>query len=303
MSHILIRKLTSSRNKFAGKDWYYEFGAELNSLDENLVIKYIRKKQAQFAKLTKSWDDNLNTEWVCRIFFAAKMILTASLMLENLEYSKEKNLKICVPYLQYYSLLYSLRSLLFVLPEQKWNNSEFIRQTHKKTINVTCQEVSKIDPNWSNDVNERPPVIKQLLRLKAFRELLSYRAPSDGGRLEDYDKDILPLCRMPVEIAQMVSEILEESLRKNVPGSYKPTLIAEELTNVFETTIEDESFFDEEDYYRISYLIRKYPFPTNILHMISEGHVEDFFGSWCPNNDEDGVFNPDENWNILFNFP
>jgi hypothetical protein len=41
--------------------------------------------------------------------------------------------------------------------------------------------------------------------------------------------------------------------------------------------------------------------------MMSEGHVEDFFGSWCNNENKrdqkDGDFNPDENWGIIFDVP
>lgn len=62
---------------------------------------------------------------------------------------------------------------------------------------------------------------------------------------------------------------------------------------------------DKEDWYRLDYLRRKCPRPTNIYQMISEGHVEDFFGSWLPDKDATGddLFNPDENWRILFALP
>ena len=49
--------------------------------------------------------------------------------------------------------------------------------------------------------------------------------------------------------------------------------------------------------------VRKHPMPTNILHMMSEGHVEDFFGSWLDQEDSEDGFNPDENWRILFDVP
>ncbi len=46
---------------------------------------------------------------------------------------------------------------------------------------------------------------------------------------------------------------------------------------------------------------RKYPLPTNIQHIMSEGHVEDFFGSWCAEEEtDDDIFDPDENWYIIF---
>jgi hypothetical protein len=43
------------------------------------------------------------------------------------------------------------------------------------------------------------------------------------------------------------------------------------------------------------------------MHILSEGHVEDFLGSWLPKNDEDidnmDVFNPDNNWRVIFDVP
>jgi hypothetical protein len=34
---------------------------------------------------------------------------------------------------------------------------------------------------------------------------------------------------------------------------------------------------------------------------MSEGHVEDFFGSWCAEEDTDAdIFDPDDNWYIIF---
>ena len=40
---------------------------------------------------------------------------------------------------------------------------------------------------------------------------------------------------------------------------------------------------------------------------MTEGMVEDFFGSWCSDDDEDenyeDVYNPDQNWRIIFPVP
>ena len=38
---------------------------------------------------------------------------------------------------------------------------------------------------------------------------------------------------------------------------------------------------------------------------MTEGMIEDFFGAWYPKDDSnlDEVYNPDENWNILFSVP
>jgi len=303
MSHIHVRKSVEGHYPFAGKDWWYDYGPEIRALEEASVKKFVTKKWTTFSKLSKSWNDELNTEWVCRVFWAAKMIMAASLMLESLEYARDKNLKVSVPYLQYYSLLYSLKALVVVLPGQRWNNGSLIEQTHTKTINVACTEVAKLDKRWNNQNAGSDSIKEQILKLKAFRELISYRAPSSGGSFEKYDIDLLHLCKVPVELAQMVSEILEEAIHKNLPHGCKPQLIETDLETVFRSEIGNHQFFDEEDYYRIGYLLRKHPLPTNVLHIMSEGHVEDFFGSWCDADEREEVFDPDKNWRILFDVP
>lgn len=303
MSHIHVRKRVDNKYPFAGREWWYAFSPCFNSFDKIKVNTFISNRQKTFATLAELWNDDLNSEWTVRVFFSAKMILAASLMLASLEYCRKKNLKVCVPYLQYYSLLYSLKSLVLVLPEQKWNKGDLIKQSHKKTIDVACHEISKIAPEWIKSTNKQIPVKTQILRIKAFREMISYRAPSNGKRHGDYDFDAVSLCQVPVEFAQMISEIFEDSLHKYLPKDYKPRLKRELLLPVCKTEIEGFDFFDDEDAYRIDYLFRKYPMPTNILHILSEGHVEDFFGSWCEDAPEDGSFNPDSNWRILFDVP
>ena len=99
-----------------GRDWWYEFGDEMRAFEEKRVTKYIARQQEAYTKLAKNWTDEYNTEWTCRVFFAAKMVLAASVMLASLRLAKEKNVRICVPCLLYYSLLYSLKSLVLLMP-------------------------------------------------------------------------------------------------------------------------------------------------------------------------------------------
>lgn len=303
MSQIHVRQIVGTRYSFVGQEWWYEFGSEIKALDEHRIRKFIAAKQEKFATLTKDWNDTLNTEWVCRIFFSAKMILAASLMLQSLEYARKKNLKVSIPYLQYYSLLYSLKALVVVLPEQAWKNASLMTQSHTRTINVACDEIAKLDSRWTHSTDEMQSVKNQIQRLKAFREFVSYRAPSSGGAFEEYGIDVCPLCKTPVELAQMVSEILENSVIKNLPCDYEPRLVDADIEGIFLTRIGQNDFYDGEDHYRIDYLSRKYPMPANILHIMSEGHVEDFFGSWCDEDGRDDVFDPDNDWGIIFDVP
>jgi hypothetical protein len=104
------------------------------------------------------------------------------------------------------------------------------------------------------------------------------------------------------EVAQFNSEILESSIIKKADNSSFEFLhkYIEDLSSI---TIEDVEFFDREDAYRLDYLRRKYPRPPNVLHIMTQGHVEDFFGAWLPKDEIEGAFDPDENWGVIFDIP
>ena len=36
---------------------------------------------------------------------------------------------------------------------------------------------------------------------------------------------------------------------------------------------------------------------------MTEGHVEDFFGAWSPEDELEGLFDPDIDWQKIFNVP
>lgn len=303
MSHILVRKIVGAQYEFAGREWWYQFGPEITALDVGKLKSYASKTMQPYSEIAKSWNDEMNTEWVCRVFSSAKMIMASSVMLTSLKYASEKNLKICVPYLQYYAVQYALKALVLMLPDQSWDKGGLIQCSHTHAINVACNEINRVDPKWSNQGKGPDSIKNQILKLKAYREYISYRAPSSGGNLKEYEMDVLSLCRESVELAQMKSELFEEALGKHCPSDYEPRLLDEDLECVCSMEIEGEHFFDNEDAYRIGYLFRKYPFPTNILHIMSEGHVEDFFGSWCDEDDREDVYDPDDDCRILFDVP
>ena len=99
----------------------------------------------------------------------------------------------------------------------------------------------------------------------------------------------------------MQSEVLEKSvIKKSKSGG---ALKAEYIARICRCEIDGIVFQDQEDVYRMGYLKRKHPVPTNIMHMMSEGHVEDYFGSWCAEEQDDTMFSPDADWRILFDVP
>ena len=151
--------------------------------------------------------------------------------------------------------------------------------------------------------------IKKLLtRSRHYRELFSYKFPANGIKGLNKDKvvdirEAITFCSLLSEIAQFNSEILQQSFDKNVKKEYK--FIDDILSKGFKYDLDkDCPIIDDEDYYRIGYIVRKVKRPYNIQWVMTEGMIEDFFGAWCSEKDEKGdVFDPDKNWQIIFPVP
>ena len=281
--------------QYAGREWWYQFQQVPVLVDEQNVAKRAQNLLQQYSKLTKSWNSDLNSEWTVRVYFSAKMVLAASVMAQSLKYAEETNLRAVTSYLSYYTVMHALRAIAITSPNVAWNSSELLQMTHSKTINVACAEIAHFNQELAGHVKAA------VLHLKAFRELISYRAPSSGDKFPKPDFDIYEYSRFFLEIAQLQSELLEASIERNVKESFE--LKSDMMSHVTDVEIEGINFHDNEDWYRIGYLARKHPSPTNILHIMSEGHVEDFFGSWCAAEDKPGAFDPNLDWQILFDVP
>lgn len=295
MSHIHTRKLIESRVEYAGRSWSYDFRSIPKRCHEKNVNQTCQRLLQGFAPITKDWNDAKNSEWISRIYFAAKMILSSSVMAQSLEFATATNLRSVTSYLDYYTVLNTLRAMLLTNPHVSWNDGALLETTHSKTINVAVGIVSQFDKALAEEAN------KHITHLKAFRELISYRAPSSGDAFPKPRIDVIDFCRLCAEIAQMQSELLEASVLKNAQGIF--SLSNESIERICNIEIEGVRFHDKEDSYRMGYLRRKYPLPTNVLHIMSEGHAEDFFGSWCGEEEAEGQFTPDDNWGIIFDVP
>ncbi|MCJ7484338.1 MAG: hypothetical protein MUO31_15420 [Thermodesulfovibrionales bacterium] len=295
MTHIHIRKKIGVPTEYAGRTWFYNFRSIPEFCQESTVTETCQRLLQGIAPIAKGWNNATNSEWISRIYFAGKMILGASVMAQSLEFATAKNLRTVISYLDYYTVLNTLRAILLTNPYVAWDNGMILQTTHTKTINVVDKIISQFDKTIAEQAK------KHITHLKAFRELISYRAPSSGDAFPRPDVDIIGMCRLFAEIAQMQSELIEASVQKNAIGSF--SLSTEAIEGICKNEIDGFSFYDEEDHNRMGYLQRKYPLPTNIVHMMSEGHVEDFFGSWCASEEAEDKFNPDDNWRILFDVP
>ncbi len=260
-----------------------------------------QKLSRQFGKVTKSWSDEKNSEWLIRTYLSMKMIFSASVMLTSLDYARKKNLKIVESYLSYYALLCCCRSVDLLFPENEWNNGKIITRRHKKIITDVCKKIKEFNSEKGSELNEF------IFKVKNTRELFSYKFPASGSDnfLIDYD-ELIEQCTLLVEIAQIYSFELEKSFTKNI--DVESSVFSEEILWKGSCYL-DGSYVDEDDHQRVSCLAARQKRPYNLYSSMTEGQVEDFFGAWCclSNKSTDAehvdVYNPDVNWQIIFQIP
>ncbi len=293
MNQGIIRKLL-------GDD--YQYRRIPIDFEEVEIAKYKSSLQRKFSIATKSWTDNLHSEWTARMYLATKMIYSSTLLLNTAFYSRSKNILITEPYLLYYSILNCCRALLFAHPNQVWKDGELIKTAHTKIINGTTQILTELNKELGSE-------FKVLLEsAKDFRELHSYKFPGDGFRNEAPFKDITmgnieEKCELLCEIAQLTSECFEKSFDKNCTGG-NYNLKRDILQNCFRYEGHQYQLTDVEDNQRISYILRRVQRPHNIYHTMTEGMTEDFFGNWTADEScEDDSFDPDRREIIIFNMP
>lgn len=302
LSQLLVRKIV-------GDEFEYERIFEVFRNDE--VIEYQEWISKGFGRIcNKSMTRELNSEWITRHYLATKMILSASVMLTSLDYAIRKNLKISVPYLSYYAILTCCRAVIFTLPEIAWGQ-QLIKMRHDKILKQVKNCLKKINNGYGDEFYQ------DLVAYRDYRELFSYKFPAQGlsAVLGDeygfeYDKTI-GICTLLCEIAQLNSKQIEKYVVKHCFHNIDEwkTLDYEYIKHCFcyEFYNEEFSILDYEDMYRIDYIQRKQPFPVSLYYTMSEGMVEDFFGSWCREDlDEESnedMYDPDCDWRVIFPCP
>ena len=269
---------------------------------EDELQKYKSALQQQFSSLTKNWNEEQHSEWTARMFLSAKMIYSATLLLNTLDYSIQKNIRVTEPYLLYYSILNCCRALNFVLPTQMWKNGEIMIDTHQKIINKAADSVCRLNKDIGTNT-------KKLLELtRDYRELFSYKYPANGLKRDKIFSQvnietISERCNLLCEIAQFTSECFQSSFEKNCSDKTF-NLDVNILEICFSYQGDTYLLTDDEDAYRISYIMRKVKRPYNVYYTMTEGMTDDFFGSWVKDDDDDDdAFNPDDRTIKIFDMP
>jgi hypothetical protein len=292
MNSILTRRLLTDTIRFADRNWYYDFEQLPKDFGEAKCAERAGKLSKQYAELLRGWDDQANSEWVCRHYLAGKMILAATIQLTSRSYAQSRNLRVVDYYLAYYALLSLMRAVIFTLPNVDWDGGRIVTLSHRKLANLCVDAVSRFD-------SDRATRLQELIdETRASRELVSYWHPSSGDAGAKVTNSVIETCRLLAELAQFHSEILESSCHKRKIFGFK--FLDEYILELSRIELHNHVFFDHEDAYRLDYMARKYPIPGNIKHILTEGHVDSFLSSWQSDDDEGDVYDPDENPWIIF---
>lgn len=89
---------------YANREWWYSYRQLFDICSEKKLSKVVGGVLAQYSALTKEWDVEANSAWVCRTYLATKMILNATVLTNALEHSCETGLRIANPYYEYYGI-------------------------------------------------------------------------------------------------------------------------------------------------------------------------------------------------------
>ncbi len=286
---------------YQSREWFYSFReleelADLDELDKisNCIIR-------QYSDITKGWNKNLNSEWTCRTYFATNMILNATVLLKNADYAEEKNLRIVKPYLKYYAVLSLLRCVVYTLPSQHWNEGKLIEIPHSKAINLASDWLALFNKSEAQK-------LKNICKLlKAQRELISYRAPASGDANLENSYDVEKTCTILAELAHFNSVLLEASVKKNANPEYF-VVHHKDIDKIVHVNIEGVEFYDRYDSYRLDYIRRKGPYPSNLLCTMTEGQTEDYIGAWDNNEeyeDDGSIYHGGSpcDWQTIFDIP
>ena len=155
MNSIITAKALASKTAFAGQDWFYDFRELPHFLDEDKCKKASAKLSGRYSKITKAWDKDRNSEWLCKVYLSAKMIMTATLQLNTLAYAQNKNMRLVAPYLAYYSFLSLLRGIVYTLPEVEWDDGQLVKISHSKAIALACDHLASFDKKLAASIKEK----------------------------------------------------------------------------------------------------------------------------------------------------
>jgi hypothetical protein len=278
-------------------DDYFEYFSLHREFSGDEINRNIISLQNEFASITKTWSMQLNSEWVLRDYIAIKMILSSTVLLGSVKYANEKNLKIVEPYLIYYSLLNCARCVILTSPYYRWNSGDILTMTHKKTINIVGDIISKYNKEKGQEIK------KFIDNAREYREIFSYKFPAKGLTNHNLNlENTILICQILCEISQLQSKVLENSYDKNTKEKYD---VDWEMMDFGYSYGEiNFNFIDKEDAFRLYLIAKEQKRPYSLASTMTEGMVMDFFEAcYDSENEIEENFDPDKYEDIIFPCP
>lgn len=281
-----------------GVSWYYEYRRLFDLCSEQKLQSVASIATSSFSDLAKDWSVERNSDWTCRMYFATKLILNATVLVNSIRFARRKGLKAAIPYFEYYALLSLLRCVVLTAPLAQWTLNGLISISHAKAINLGADLLS----NFGAESGENLKVVAK--KLKAQRELISYRVPASGDYNVDQDHDLLEWLMVLAEIAQFNSELLERAVTKHASDEMF-VVLDQDIDSIATIELEGYKFLDRDDHYRLSYVKRKTCRPYNLALFMHKGQTEDFFAAWDLDDEGEDTFSngPPSNWQSIFDIP
>ncbi|MDO6755969.1 hypothetical protein Q4598_06990 [Phaeobacter inhibens] len=273
---------------------------ELTKIADKSLQNYAAKTRELFGPVAKSFDDDKNAEWLIRSYLALKFVLASTVLGTSAKHADNENLKITLPYLNYYTMLNCARAFIFTLPCIEWRDEKSIEMTHQNIINTAGDKLRRVDGGIALAIKSR------LLNGQKQRELFSYRFPATGLSVFKDDlimvEEAIETARFLAELAQFNLSCLEAAVRKHTELSFKVGG-QDNLWDLMRYNTKTQELIDDDDYHRVGYFVRKYRYPSELVSLGTHGLLEDFFGAWVSEDETSQGYNPDEDWNLLLDFP
>lgn len=275
MGYIQTAKVVTGTKSLWGRNWYYDFRALDIGWDDDRIEKTVAKLSKTFAERVKMWEKEECSEWTCRTFMSAKLIMNATANLEVSDLFESDGITLMAPTLRYYALLALCRGICLVDPSQLWSDGDLIRIGHQAAIDNAVAFIDRFDQQASAHVAHAAKLFK------ASREVISYRAPTSGVEIVDEAArlGVEDLCVAMAELIQLATEIMDRAVDRYLDPKHFG-IKQSHIDQVSKTVIGSKTFTDYMDRQRLDYLRRKHPRPTNAMMILTEGHVDDFSVAW-----------------------
>lgn len=291
-----VRPTREDIMRASGSGYCYAYKALPLQANTAMIRSYCTHQREMFAPIAKVFDAEVNSRWILRHYLAIKFATAANMLAGSSLYASEHNLRLAVPYFNYYAVLNACRAFLMTSPLVIWAGGKTVEMTHQNIINRTADSMRALDPD------RRVSWLLQLEGLREHRELFSYRFPLSGPSLagpEAFDCDAaIALGRLIAELASLNSECFDASLRKHASMDLPVLELPEhEWASAYE--LAGTSMPDFDDLYRFDRYVRGWNTVSTLEVMTSDGLVDDIYGNWTDPDGGPGMFDPDHTHQVI----